>query len=398
MKILCVFGKHQYGDPSRGLGTEYAAFVPSLKNLGHEVIHLESWDRRCYPNFGELNRNLLTAIERERPHVMIAVQLNYEIWIETLEIIKNNSSVATICWTTDDSWKYREVSRFIGKAYHAMTTTYEQAIPLYHRDGIANVLLTQWATNAELPTPPIKAESCIYPVTFIGAAHGNRKRRIKTLKSLGVDVLCFGWGWPSGPVPAEDIPRIVRKSVISLNFSNASVGGGNQIKARTFEVPGAGGFLLTEYAPGLEDCYRIGREIEAFHNTKELAEKIKYYLCHYDKRDRIAIAGYTRTLLDHTYKIRLKQVIDFALWSKDQGTTNKERPLRASFDQLLRAHDMNFGLRFLRQALVFPALLVWGKIRGPRAARRLIFEFSWRFFGKKTFTASGWPGRMFPEQ
>jgi len=398
VKILCVFGKHQYGDPSRGLGTEYAAFVPSLKNLGHEVIHFESWDRRFYPNFGELNKNLLNVIERERPHVMIAVQLNYEIWIETLHIIKDNSGVATICWSTDDSWKYREVSRFIGKVYHAMTTTYAKTIPLYHRDGIANVLLTQWAANAENPAAPIKAEECIYPVTFIGAAHGNRRHRIKHLKSLGVEVLCFGHGWPSGPVAARDIPGIMRKSVISLNFSNASGRGGNQLKARTFEVPGAGGFLLTEYTPGLEAVYDIGREIEVFHDTKELAEKIKYHLSHFEKRDKIAIAGYERTLSDHTYKIRLKEVIDFALSAKGHGAVNEATPLRTSFDQLLRAHGMNFGLRFLRQALVFPAMLVWGKVRGPRAARRLVFELSWRFFGKETFTASGWPGRMFPEQ
>ena len=84
MKILCVFGKHQYGDPSRGLGTEYAAFVPSLKNLGHEMIHFESWDRRFYPDYRELNKHLLATIERESPHVMLAVQLNYEIWTETL--------------------------------------------------------------------------------------------------------------------------------------------------------------------------------------------------------------------------------------------------------------------------------------------------------------------------
>ena len=44
------------------------------------------------------------------------------------------------------------------------------------------------------------------------------------------------------------IPEIMRQSVISLNFSNSRQG--RQIKARTFEVPGAGGFLMTETAPG----------------------------------------------------------------------------------------------------------------------------------------------------
>jgi spore maturation protein CgeB len=39
--------------------------------------------------------------------------------------------------------------------------------------------------------------------------------------------------------------------------------------------------------------------------------------------------------------------------------------------------------------------LFWGKQRGPRAARRLVFELSWRVFGSYTYRAVGWPGRMF---
>ena len=329
---------------------------------------------------------------------MLAVQLNYEIWTETLKIIRDHSTVATICWTTDDSWKYREVSRFIGKAYHAMTTTYPETIPLYHRDGIFNVLLTQWATNGANLNPPLKAKKCIYPVTFVGAAHGSRKHQIKQLRALGVAVACFGYGWPSGPVLSQDIPKIMRGSVISLNFSNPSGKGGKQIKARTFEVPGAGGFLLTEYTPGLEAVYTIGKEIDIFHNPKELAEKIKYYLAHFDKRDQIALAGYERTRSDHTYEGRLRKVIDFALLAKGHGAIDEPERLWTSFDQILWGHAMNFGLRFLRKILVLSTVLVWGKTRGPRAARRLVFELSWRFLGKKTFTASGWPGRMFPEQ
>ena len=67
MKVFCVFGKHQYGDPARGLGIEYAAFLPTLKRLGHQVIHFESWDRSKHRDFAELNRALLGAVARERP-------------------------------------------------------------------------------------------------------------------------------------------------------------------------------------------------------------------------------------------------------------------------------------------------------------------------------------------
>src|SRR5438093_12710208 len=103
MKVLCVFGKHQYGDPSRGLGIEYAAFVSTLRRLGHEVIHFESWAHRVYSDFAKLNQNLLRPFKRDRPHVMFTVQCAYEICLETLAAIWRHGEVATIRWTPYDS-------------------------------------------------------------------------------------------------------------------------------------------------------------------------------------------------------------------------------------------------------------------------------------------------------
>jgi spore maturation protein CgeB len=396
MKILCVFGKHQYGDPSRGLGTEYVAFLPALRNLGHEVVHFDSWDRTLYENYGQLNQALLSAVHREQPHVMLAVQLNYEIWAETLELISRMDHTITICWTTDDSWKYREVSRFIGRFYHVMTTTDEASLPKYRKDGIRHVLLTQWGTNSVSMRRPLPAAECSHTVTFVGEAHGNRKRRIEALSRLGLQVTCFGYGWPGGPVPSQRIPQIMRESVISLNFANAR--GRNQIKARTFETPGSGGFLLTEYVSGIEKYYIPGREIETFKKTSELARKIRHYLNNPEKRDRIAIKGYERSARDHTYETRMEELLAFAFEMKRPSWFSEKNTWVFTFDTALSAHQMTRILKLLRLLLVGISNLIWGRTRGPRAARRLVFEVSWRFLGEKTFTASGLPGRMFPEQ
>lgn len=393
MKVLCVFGRHQYGDPARGVGTEYAAFVPALQRLGHEVIHFESWDRSRYRDFRELNRALLDIVEETRPDVMLAVQMHYELWLETLEIIKARGDVATICWTTDDSWKYREVSRFVGRAYHAMTTTYERVVPLYRRDGISNVLLTQWAASAENLQEPIAASSCRYQVSFVGAAHGDRRERIAELQRHGVEVSCFGHGWPSGSVDADEIPRIMRESVISLNFANSK--GENQMKARTFEVPGAGGFLLTEDAASLDKFYIRDKEVVTFASMPELVNKIKYYLSHPQERDAIARAGFERTRRQHTYDIRMKEVLEFAIQSQRSYMELSPRRAAPSFDAAGDRYRINLPLRMLRAILVLPCVAVWGKRRGRRAARRILFELSWRVFGDKTFSSSGWPGKLF---
>src|SRR5205807_8777796 len=105
-----------------------------------------------------------------------------------------------------------------------------------------------------------------------------------------------------------------RSSVISLNFANSR--GDKQIKARTFEVPGAGGFLLTEDAPGLERFYRIGEEIDSFADVDELEAKIRYYLADPRRRDAVAVRGFERTRDEHTYDSRMREIFAAAFGAK----------------------------------------------------------------------------------
>lgn len=81
-----------------------------------------------------------------------------------------------------------------------------------------------------------------------------------------------------------------------------------QIKGRIFEVPGCGGFLLTSSADRLDQYYRVGEEIGVFEGPDDLIDKIRYYLRHDEERERIRLAGYERTLKDHTFEQRFRQL------------------------------------------------------------------------------------------
>ncbi len=277
MRILCVFGQHNYGIPARGEGIEYVNFLPALRRLGHEVIFFESMDRDTYADFCELNHALLSVVEQERPDVLFAVVFTFEIWLETWKLIRESGIAATVTWATDDNWKYTQSSRFYAPYVHACATTYPRIYERYREDGINHVLLTQWAANASRLRAPRPAVECRYQVSFVGTAHEKRKQWIEDLHVRGIEVDCFGYGWPNGPIPAEDISEIVRDSVISLNFSDAGmVWDGllptreNQLKARTFEVPGAGGFLLTEWAEGMNEYYAPEQRSSSFETLMNL--------------------------------------------------------------------------------------------------------------------------------
>lgn len=400
MKILCTFGRFAYGNPARGVSYEAANFIPALKNMGHEVVLFDSWDREAHADFIELNRAFLVTVEQEQPDIIFCVLLGYELWLETLILAKQASGACLINWATDDSWKYEEFSRWVAGAFDVYATTYRSALDKAQRDGHTNFVLTQWAAPAHVLHAPKPASECRYPVSFVGAAYGNRLRWVEQLRQRGIEVRCFGHGWDGGVVAAEEIPRIMRDSVVSLNFGDSGLrlqGGrlryNRQIKARVFEVPSAGGCLLTEPAEDLEACYLPDQEIGIFHGIDDLVSKIQGLLAAPSRRDSMAQVGYERTRCEHTYEQRFSKLFEHCAPSLTQKTV-KVLDWWA-FNQLADCHRMPGGLRLLRLLLVWPCRMLWGSQRGPRAARRLLYELSWRIVGRQTYTAAGWPGRLF---
>ena len=396
MNILCVFGKHAYGDPARGEGYEFVNFLPALQRLGHRVSFFESFSREPYEDFRELNRALLKRVEETVPDVVLCVLMHYEVWVTTMRLIRN-SGPFLVNWSTDDSWKYPMFSRLIGSEIDLSVTTYPDVVLRYRRDGIDSVYLSQWAANGERLSPPLQAADCRYAVSFVGAAYGNRRAMIERLHREGIDVSCFGHGWPNGPVEAKRISELVRESKISLNFSGGAHGerglSDRQIKARVFEVPGYGGCLLTEQAPNLDRYFRIGNEILTFEGEEELVRVVKSLLADPVQRDEVARKGFERVKEEHTYDRRFSEM----LGELTRRAVQRPRlPVDwTEFESAVRQHTLGPALQILRSVIVSVASLFWGRQRGARAARRFVFELSWRLAGAHTYSAAGWPGRMF---
>jgi spore maturation protein CgeB len=81
-----------------------------------------------------------------------------------------------------------------------------------------------------------------------------------------------------------------------------------QIKGRNFEVPGCGGFLLTNYIKGIEEYFSPDKDIVCYNSENELIEKIRYYLQNENLRQEIASNGLKTTLAKHTYVHRFNEI------------------------------------------------------------------------------------------
>jgi spore maturation protein CgeB len=402
MKILCVLSRYAYGEPQRGENYDYVHFVPAFERMGYEVSFFDSGDRSHYGDFADLNIALLERVVNWRPDVIFCVLMHYEIWFETLDLIRAGSPALIINWGTDDSWKFKQASRFFSEHVDLHVTTDWLTAMAAPSRGLSNIFLSQWAASAVTFAKPCSSQSCRYDVSFVGSMYGYRAEWIAALRASGIAVSCFGYGTESGVVGAAEIPEIYRTSRISLNFSGSGRHFGamekldrRQIKARTFEVPGAGGFLLTEVASGLERYFKIGSEVATFASPGELVDKVHYYLARPDERDAIAHAGHMRATAEHTYEQRISEVLEkLKLRQRQRGT----QPWALSVEELatsVKRHRIKGPAGWFRSLLISSFSLAFGKERGPRAARRSAYELSWRLSGATTYRARGLPGRMF---
>jgi spore maturation protein CgeB len=159
-------------------------------------------------------------------------------------------------------------------------------------------------------------------------------------------VECWGKGWENGRLAGNEMKQKFVRSRINLNFTS-STNTVNlkrlakvflnrrsdstlhlntpfemfkeaktlyrhqrpQIKGRNFEIPGYGGFLLTEFVDRIDQYYIPDKEIVLFRNFDELVGKISFYLHHEEERESIRLAGQRRTLNDHTYEKRFRQIL-----------------------------------------------------------------------------------------
>jgi spore maturation protein CgeB len=354
MRILYVAMKHDYGRPEQGPSYEHWNFYDTLARLGHRILYFDFMEILARIGRESMNRRLLEVARAERPDLVFSVLFQDELEPRVVRSLADDAGAPTLNWFCDDAWRFDDFSRRWAPHFTRVVTTSETALERYRRAGIRNVLKSQWACNhflyRRLELEPV------YDLTFVGQPHGNRRAVIQALRDAGLDVRVWGRGWESGRLTQEEMIRVFNASRINLNLANTSspplrrsdrirararraasavlarlpggaglkrlgrrmLAGGpagpevaglvSQMKGRNFEVPGCGGFLLTDPAEAIERYYEPGREVALFGSLSGLIERARHYLAHEEERRAVARAGWERTLREHTYAHRFAAI------------------------------------------------------------------------------------------
>lgn len=162
-------------------------------------------------------------------------------------------------------------------------------------------------------------------VAFIGRPR--KDHRVKLLQAINQNYDLKTWGaqWRDYDLTCLK-PRIYPKEYARICYAAKIMLGCDQsfelegyFSNRTWITLGCGGFLLTNYNPGLEKIFTKGEHLEWYHNQEECLELIKYYLKHEDRRKQIAQNGYQFAHTHRTYDIVIDEIISHIENSHNSG-------------------------------------------------------------------------------
>jgi hypothetical protein len=158
--------------------------------------------------------------------------------------------------------------------------------------------------------------------SFVGGISRQHSRAFDLLTKMAeqTEMQFFGYGLetlsPSsairrrhhGEVWGLDMYRALARSRVTLN-RHINVAENYANNMRLYEATGVGAMLLTDQKDNLGELFEVGREVVAYSSPEEAVELVRYYTSHTDEAARIASAGQTRTLAEHTYAKRMKELV-----------------------------------------------------------------------------------------
>lgn len=105
-----------------------------------------------------------------------------------------------------------------------------------------------------------------------------------------------------------ELPLIYNGTEINLNITQFQLK--TALPMRIFDIAACGSFLVTDYREDLEKLFELDREVIVYRDKDDLIEKVRYFLDHPECRKEIANRAKLRVLREHTYRVRMNQLVD----------------------------------------------------------------------------------------
>ncbi|MGK0469238.1 glycosyltransferase family protein [Clostridium sp.] len=118
----------------------------------------------------------------------------------------------------------------------------------------------------------------------------------------------------------NEMPKVFKSSKINLTRVYVE----SDLPMRVFDVLDSKGFLVTNYKSDIVKCFNNGKDLIIYRDLQDLVEIIEYYLHNEKERQNIIINGYEKVKNEHTYEVRLKQLMNIVEKLSNNWKGNKD--------------------------------------------------------------------------
>jgi spore maturation protein CgeB len=281
-----------------------------------------------------LNRELLDTVKEFRPHGIFIIKGD-NIEIGTLNKMKKICSPLMINWDADSFLSPGRISFVLprlGLYDYYFTIDEVELLPGVIREGIfrknRNIFTVPFAANSDYYRPVEVSENVsntlASSLVFIGTITPTRRSLLENLEDMNLKIWAPAesslgkWleagsilkkNYQNGCVYGEELIKLNSGIVLDINFLFSQMPEIPNVTLRVFEVPAAGGFVLTNYSPQLPNLFKLDEEIICYKSAGECRDKAFYYLKNPGLRKKIAAKGRERVLREHTFENRLKTIL-----------------------------------------------------------------------------------------
>lgn len=203
--------------------------------------------------------------------------------------------------------------------YDLIVSSFPHYVKKFRKMGIGGEYLP-WCFEPEVNKTIGKSQKK-YDVVFVGGYSSAHSQGNSILEKLARKVRVDFWGMgeqslpPTSPIRqtfhgfvwGEEMYKVFSEAKIVVN-RHINVAGNVANNMRMFDVTGVGSMLITDSKPNMNEFFKVGEEVVTYTSDLDLVRKVKYYLDHSREREKIALAGKKRTLRDHTYAKRMKEL------------------------------------------------------------------------------------------
>jgi spore maturation protein CgeB len=203
----------------------------------------------------------------------------------------------------------------------------ERLVDNLHAAGVGAAAFLPFAWDPEVFPHQARTPQGTWPgVLFIGGWDREREEFLDEV-AAHVPLRIYGpayWGsrtrtksrarasWMGGPLLMSAAAHAIRDSAVSLNVlrtQHVVDGKPDGVIMRHFEVPGAGGFLLSTRSGGATRLFPEGETAAYFSGVHECVESCKMFLVAEDARRRVVERSHAEVAAHHTYTRRAADII-----------------------------------------------------------------------------------------